>query len=112
MLKAIQMELATQLLQIFPGCFNNFSAFVNAPILPLIKPLQCSKCNGNLFLEFHSLKKKPSSLNYHFDRRRDFPEPGPPDTSRGGIGAGAATRSFRRSKYYKKRNNHYKYFTV
>lgn len=40
--------------------------------------------------------------NYHFDRRRDFPEPGPPDTSRGGIGAGAATRSFRRSKYYKK----------
>lgn len=48
------------------------------------------------------IPKKKKSLNYHFDRRRDFPEPGPPDTSRGGIGAGAATRSFRRSKYYKK----------
>lgn len=37
------------------------------------------------------------SLKYHLDRRRDFPEPGPPDTRRGGIGAGAATRSLRRS---------------
>lgn len=54
----------------------------------------------NFIQKIHS--KKIKSLKYHFDRRRDFPEPGPPDTSRGGIGAGAATRSFRRSKYYKK----------
>lgn len=53
-----------------------------------------------LFLNSFILKKK--NLNYHLDRRRDFPEPGPPETSNGGIGAGAATRSFRRSKYCKK----------
>lgn len=64
------------------------------------------------FLSYIHIKKKKKKLNYHFDRRRDFPEPGPPDTSRGGIGAGAATRSFRRSKYYKKNPNHYKYSTV
>lgn len=53
-----------------------------------------------IFLSLYFSKKK--KLHYHFDRRRDFPEPGPPDTSRGGIGAGAATRSFSRSKYCKR----------
>lgn len=57
----------------------------------------------SVFLKFDSyILGKKKKVNYHFDRRRDFPEPGPPDTSNGGIGAGAATRSFRRSKYYKK----------
>lgn len=36
---------------------------------------------------------------HHLESRRDFPEPGPPDTSRGGVGGGAAIMSFRRSIY-------------
>lgn len=36
---------------------------------------------------------------YHLERRRDFPEPGPPDTSKGGVGGGAAIMSFSRSIY-------------
>lgn len=38
---------------------------------------------------------------YHLARRRDLPEPGPPDTSKGGVGGGAATISFRPSMYYR-----------
>lgn len=53
------------------------------------------------------LAKKPNNTPeiyclsfYHLERRRDFPEPGPPDTSKGGVGGGAAIMSFNRSIYY------------
>lgn len=38
--------------------------------------------------------------SHHLESRRDFPEPGPPDTSRGGVGGGAAIMSFKRSIYW------------
>lgn len=37
--------------------------------------------------------------SHHLESRRDFPDPGPPDTSRGGVGGGAAIMSFKRSIY-------------
>ena len=63
----------------------------------------CSKADRRYYILLNEFGNSNDTMitiwlcaSYHFDKRRDFPEPGPPETRRGGIGAGAATRSLRR----------------